>query len=187
MISSHDVCALLVMHNQWGLGAVHLSTYTICKIYSVSWSIIVVRRCFMKLRIFYKQYMIQFCFDDSDSDDENDDDDGDDDDNDNDDDDGLMMINLWKHEPMNELWNIISNTWVWFTWQSRWNNAVPHTFTVKPLDISRTKSQSVMFFVSSCSRLCPNYWSQVCSRDWRSSWSSAQQATLQLNLSDKQF
>ena len=30
-----------------------------------------------------------------------------------------------------------------------------------------------MFFVSSCSCLCPIYWSQVLSREWRCSWSSA--------------
>ena len=40
-------------------------------------------------------------------------------------------------------------------------------------NISHTKSQTLMFLVSSCSCLCPIYWSQVLSREWRCSWSSA--------------
>ena len=38
-------------------------------------------------------------------------------------------------------------------------------------DISRTKFQNLL--VSSCICLCPIYWSQVLSREWRCSWSSA--------------
>ena len=38
-------------------------------------------------------------------------------------------------------------------------------------NISHTKSQN--FNVSSCSCLCPIYWSQVLSREWRCSWNSA--------------
>ena len=38
-------------------------------------------------------------------------------------------------------------------------------------NIRRTQSQ--MFLVSSCSCLCPIYWSQVLSWEWRCSWSSA--------------
>ena len=39
--------------------------------------------------------------------------------------------------------------------------------------ISHTKSQTYMFFVSSFSCLCAIYWSQVLSREWGCSWSSA--------------
>ena len=39
--------------------------------------------------------------------------------------------------------------------------------------IRRNKSQTQMFLVSSCSCLCPIQWSQVLSREWRCSWSSA--------------
>ena len=39
--------------------------------------------------------------------------------------------------------------------------------------IRRTKYQTQMFLVSSCSWLCPIQWSQVLSREWRCSWSSA--------------
>ena len=45
-----------------------------------------------------------------------------------------------------------------------------------------------MILLSSCGRLCPILWSQVLSREWRCSWSSADsQAMLQLHLSDRQF
>ena len=40
-------------------------------------------------------------------------------------------------------------------------------------NISGTKSQNKMFFISSCSCLCPILWSQVLSREWRCSWSNA--------------
>ena len=40
-------------------------------------------------------------------------------------------------------------------------------------NISRTTSQNLMFLVSSCICLCPIHWSQVLSREWRCSWSSA--------------
>ena len=40
-------------------------------------------------------------------------------------------------------------------------------------NISRTKSQNLMFFISFCSGLCAIYWSQVLSREWRCSWCSA--------------
>ena len=36
-----------------------------------------------------------------------------------------------------------------------------------------TKSQNKMFLVLSCICLCPIHWSQVLSREWRCSWSSA--------------
>ena len=39
--------------------------------------------------------------------------------------------------------------------------------------ISRTKSLNLNVPVSSCSFLCPTNWSQVFSREWRCSWSSA--------------
>ena len=48
-------------------------------------------------------------------------------------------------------------------------------------NIRLTKPQSVMFLVSSCSCLCAIYWSQVLSRKWRCSWSSADR------LSDQQI
>ena len=40
-------------------------------------------------------------------------------------------------------------------------------------NIRRTKSQNLNFFISSCSCLCAIYWSQVLSRKWRCSRSSA--------------
>ena len=44
--------------------------------------------------------------------------------------------------------------------------------TVKPL-IYVTLNHKKMFLVSSCSCPCPIHWSQVQSREWRCSWSSA--------------
>ena len=38
---------------------------------------------------------------------------------------------------------------------------------------SHTKSQNLMFLISFCSCLCTIHWSQVLSRKWRCSWSSA--------------
>ena len=43
----------------------------------------------------------------------------------------------------------------------------------KIYNIRRTKSRNLMILVSSCICLCPIYWSQVLSWEWRCSWSSA--------------
>ena len=40
-------------------------------------------------------------------------------------------------------------------------------------NIRGTKFESLMFLVSSCMCLCPIHWSQLLSREWRCSWSSA--------------
>ena len=40
-------------------------------------------------------------------------------------------------------------------------------------NIRRTKTQRQIFLVSPCSCLCAIHWSQVLSREWRCSWSSA--------------
>ena len=45
-------------------------------------------------------------------------------------------------------------------------------------NISRTKSQNLNVLVSSCSCLCPIYWSQVLSGEWRCSWRSADRRCL---------
>ena len=51
-----------------------------------------------------------------------------------------------------------------------WN--IIHSYN-QTSSIRCTKSQNLMFLVSSCSCLCPNHWSQVLSWEWRCSWSSA--------------
>ena len=43
----------------------------------------------------------------------------------------------------------------------------------KVSNIRRTKIKTYMILVSTCSCLCPSHWSQVLSREWRCSWSSA--------------
>ena len=45
--------------------------------------------------------------------------------------------------------------------------------TVKLIVYDTPNSKTLMFFVSSCSCFCPIRWSQVLSREWRCSWSSA--------------
>ena len=46
-------------------------------------------------------------------------------------------------------------------------------------NIRLTKYKTEMFFISSCSCLCPVHWDQLLSQEW--------QAVLQLHLSDQQF
>ena len=46
-------------------------------------------------------------------------------------------------------------------------------FTVKSLIQAAPHPKLYMSLVSSCSCLCPIHWSQVLSREWRCSWSSA--------------
>ena len=45
--------------------------------------------------------------------------------------------------------------------------------TVKSLILATPNTKSWMFLDSSCSYLCPIHWSQLLSREWRCSWSSA--------------
>ena len=56
-----------------------------------------------------------------------------------------------------------------------WQTTTIHNKTYRKIsNISGTKiSKLWMFFTSSCSCLCPIQWSQVLSREWRCSWSSA--------------
>ena len=54
---------------------------------------------------------------------------------------------------------------------------IPHTqarngITVKPLIYGASNPNTLMCLVSSGSCLCPIYWSQVLSREWRCSWST---------------
>ena len=46
-------------------------------------------------------------------------------------------------------------------------------FTVNPLIKSTPNPKTFMILLASCSCLCPIHWSQVLSRKWRCSWSSA--------------
>ena len=50
--------------------------------------------------------------------------------------------------------------------------------TVKHLISAVPNPKSSMFLVSPCSRLCRVHWSQVLSREWRCSWSSASRRCL---------
>ena len=45
--------------------------------------------------------------------------------------------------------------------------------TVKPLIQVAPNTKTEMFLVSSCNYLCQIHWSEVLSREWRCSWSSA--------------
>ena len=47
------------------------------------------------------------------------------------------------------------------------------TITVKLLIQDAPNQKTYMFLASSCSCLCATYWSQVLSRKWRCTWSSA--------------
>ena len=53
----------------------------------------------------------------------------------------------------------------------------------KTSNISRTKSQNLNVSRLALQLSCPIHWSQVLSREWRCSWSSA----IQLHLSDQKF
>ena len=56
---------------------------------------------------------------------------------------------------------LINHNTIWYWWCCQTSN------------ISHTKSQNLIFLVLSCSFLYPIHWSQVLSREWRCSWSSA--------------